>query len=179
MAQLSDFSPEDADVIVGLPCRVGLHISFSEDEDGEGDDAREMGALESCLREVAGVQDGEDLIRAIAAEVLRIKDEKHDSWSQGVFNITPQCERAVLLLKSYASAAEVKAYIAMVLAVASAVAGAHGEFDEEEDAGGGFFGKVLRKISGGADSPSSDPANVSAAEDDAIAAITAALQKNV
>ncbi|PCK00502.1 MAG: hypothetical protein COA45_01600 [Zetaproteobacteria bacterium] len=181
MTQLSSFSDDDIELIVSLPYRVGMHVSFSEDEEGEQDDEREMRALESCIKEIAKLYEGSELTKEIALEVLRSRD-KWESWSQGVFNIEPQCEKAVLVLKAQASEAEVKSYIKMILEIASAVAQAYGEFGEEPAPEKGFFGKALSRIVGEFSGLSSEdanhPMNVSAAEDSAISSIAVALRKN-
>lgn len=181
MTQLSSFSSDDVELIVSLPYRVGMHVSFSEDEDGDQDDKRELSALEDCIKEIYKIHEGVGLTKEIASEVLKSKD-KWSSWSQGVFNIEPQCEKAILALKVEASDGEVKDYIKMVLEIASSVAQAYGEFGEEQEPEKGFFGKALSKIvgeiSGLSDDDASHPMNVSAAEDSAISSIAAALRKN-
>ena len=181
MTQLSSFSGEDAELIVSLAYRVGMHVSFTEDEEGEQDDEREMRALETCVREIAKLHEGSELMKEIASEVLRSKD-KWPSWSEGVFNIEPQCEKAVLVLKATASEGDVKGYIKMLLEIASAVAQAYGEFGEEQAPEKGFFGKAIGRIVGEFSGLSSEdvnhPMNVSAAEDSAISSIAAALRKN-
>ena len=181
MTQLSSFSAEDAELIVSLPYRVGMHVSYADDEDGEQDDEREMRALEACVREIAKVHEGPELTKQIASELLNSKD-KWSQWSEGVFNIEPLCERTILVLKAGASEDEVKDYIKVVLEVASAVAQAYGEFGEVEEPEKGFFGNAMSKIVGGFSSMSADdanhPMNISAAEDSAISCIAVALKKN-
>lgn len=181
MTQLSAFSAEEVETIVSLPYRVGIHVSYADDEDGEQDDELETRALEACLKEVVKTHEAVPLSQEIAQEVLDSKD-KWDNWTQGVFNIEPQCEKAVALLKSQASESEVKDYIKMTLEVASAVAQAYGEFGEEQEPEKGFFGNVMGKIMGGFSTMGEDdtghPMNVSPAEDSAISRISKALKKN-
>jgi len=182
MAKLSDFSAEDVDLIVSLPYRVGMHVSFADDEDGEQDDALEMKALETCFVEISKIQGGSALTQEIASEVLSSR-ARWETWSEGVFNIEPLCEKAVLALKAQADEGEVKAYIKMTLDVAASVASAYGEFGEEVAPEKGFFGKAMGNIIGGFAKMSADdanhPMNVSAAEDSAISRIAAALKKNI
>ncbi len=181
MTQISDFSNEDTEIIISLPYRVGMHISYADDEDGEQDDEREMQAIEVCIKEIAKLYEGSSFIREVAAETLAAKD-KWPSWSEGVFNIEPSCEKAVLILKSQVSDDDVKNYIKMVLEIATVVAQAYGEFGEESVPEKGFFGKAISRIAGGFSGMSSDdaahPMNISAAEDSAISNIAAALKKN-
>lgn len=177
MSQLSLFSPEDAELLVSLPYRVGVSISFTEDEEGEGDDDREMEALESCIKEVAKLHQGSAIVSEVARRILESKS-KWEAWSnQGVFNIAPECERAVRALKPVVNAQELKSYKKMILEIATAVAQASGEFGDVHKKKG-FFGKVMEKVVGGfANDDGSHPMNVSAAENDAIKAIKSALSK--
>lgn len=173
MTQLSDFSPEEIGSIVALPYRVGMHISFAEDEDGEQDDELEMRALEASIREISKNKTG--LVAEIAAEVLNRKSD-WEKWSEGVFNIEPMCKQAILTLESKASADEAKAYVRMNIEIAHSVAQAYGEFGEDKPESG-FFGKMMSTIVERMNSDeSSHPMNVSAAEESAIARIKSAMK---
>lgn len=182
MTSLSDFSDQDAEVIVSLPYRVGMHVSYADDEDGEGDDELEMRALEACMREVVKHQESCALTKEIASEILSSKD-RWDAWAEGVFNIEPLCEKAVLALQAQADESEVKAYVKMTLEIAASVAQAYGEFGEEAEPEKGFFGKAMGALMGGFSGMSADdanhPMNISAAEDSAISRISAALKRHM
>lgn len=180
MAKLSFFTEEDIEAIISLPYRVGMHVSYAEDEDGEQDDEREMRALRACLAEIARVHEGQELTKEIAAATLNAED-KWEAWSQGVFNIEPLCEKAVVALKTQAGQEEVKDFIKMTINVATSVAQAYGEFGDASEPEKGFFGKVMGGIVKTVSSLSADdashPMNVSAAEDSAISNIAFALKK--
>ncbi len=182
MTQLSCFSDEDIKTIISLPYRVGINVSYADDEDGERDDEAEMRALEACISEVAKLQEGEGLVKEVATKVLDSKDD-WDSWSQGVFNIEPLCEKAVLALKTHASDDEIRSYIKMIVEIATTVAQAYGEFGEEIEPDKGFFAKAANKIAsrfaGLSGDDANHPMNVSASESDAISSIIAALKKNI
>ncbi len=182
MTQLSCFSDEDAELIISLPYRVGINVSYADDEDGQRDDDLEMQALSACLQEIVKMDDISDFPKEVISKTLGQKD-KWPEWSQGVFNIAPLCERAVLVLKTQASDDEVRDYIKVVLEIASAVAQAYGEFGEDPEPEKGFFSKAMSKIVGGLSGMSGDdanhPMNISAAEDSAISSIAAALKKNI
>lgn len=172
MTQLSDFSPEEIGSIVALPYRIGLHVSYAEDEDGEKDDALEMRSLEACIREISKNKQG--LVAEIAAEVLKRKGD-WERWSEGVFNIEPMCKQALLTLERKVSKDEAKAYVRMNIEVAHSVAQAYGEFGEDAPEPG-FFGKLMGTIVERMNSNElSHPMNVSAAEESAIERIKAAL----
>ncbi len=179
MTKLSFFTDEEVNTIISLPYRVGMHVSYAEDEEGEVDDEREMRALELCIREIARLHQGEEFTKEVASAILDSRN-KWAEWSEGVFNIEPQCEKAILILKEQASKEEIKDYIKMVLDIATSVAQAYGEFGEEQKEKG-FFGKVMGGIVSSVVGVSADdknhPMNVSAAEDSAISNIAAALRK--
>ncbi len=179
MTSLSDFSPEDRDIIASLPYRVGIHVSYADDEDGERDDELEVLAMEGCLKALARHHDGESLTKEISSYILKSKD-KWDAWSQGVFNITPLCEDAVKRLQVTANSSEVQDYIKSTLNIATAVAQAYGEFGEEVEEPKGFFGSVMGRIAEAVSSVDDEnhPMNVSAAEESAITRIADALKKH-
>ncbi len=182
MTQLSCFSDEDIEIIVSLPYRAAMNVSYADDEEGECDDEREMHALKTCIIEIAKLHEGVALTKEIAENLLNSQD-KWLSWSQGVFNIEMLCERAILALKAQASDDEIRSYVEMVLELATTVAQAYGEFGEEEEPEKGFFGKAVSIIAGGfrgeGKSYENHPMNVSASEDCAISNIAAALKKNM
>ena len=176
MTQISEFSAEDYQHIVSLPYRVGMHVSYADDEEGEKDDELEMRALQASIREMAKIHHETPLIQHIAEETLKQR-EQWRSWEDGVFNIEPLCRQAVIALEKYASKDDVKAYQAMIVEIATSVAQAYGEFGVEEEKAEGFFGGLMQKIAGGIASggEANHPMNVSAAEDTAIQNIKDAL----
>ncbi|MBI1301740.1 MAG: hypothetical protein GC137_08805 [Alphaproteobacteria bacterium] len=176
MTDISAFSEEDKDAIISLPYRVGLHVSYAEDEDGEVDDELEIGSIVAVLEHIASNYKGLD--QQIAQAALNHK-EKWESWGQGVFVIEPKCEKAVLAIKKYASESEVKSYIKMVIEVATAVAEAYGEFGQGAEKKEGFANFIGNIFGGFSKSDANHPMNVSAAEDTAISSISAALKKNL
>ncbi|MCK5385138.1 MAG: hypothetical protein KAJ29_06125 [Alphaproteobacteria bacterium] len=184
MTTLSSFTPEEADLIISLPYRVGMHVSYSEDEGGERDDALEMKALESVLRDVVKNEEKDgSLAQEVARATLEGK-EKWEAWSQGVFNIEPLCEKTITMLKTQASVDEVKDYIRICLEIAGSVARAYGEFGEDdaaEEECSGIIGKIMGEISrimpGTKGREAHHPMNISAAEDSAVERISAAMEK--
>lgn len=173
MAVLSDFSDEEKESIVSLPYRAGMNISYAEDEDGEEDDVREMQALEMALLRLRSEHEGR-LNAEIIAEIIAQRD-KWETWSQGVFNMEPQCKQAMVALKTKADISEIKAYIDMVVEIAQSVAQAHGEFGEPA-VEKGFFGKIVDSLTGKGQA-AHHPMNMSAGESDAIKSIKTALKK--
>lgn len=175
MTLLSALSPEDAELVVRLPFRAGVHISYVEDEGGENDDRLEMRALEAGIHEVAAHQNSE-LIRYIAQRILERKPE-WDTWTEGVFDLSGECKRAASIVEHHFSEDDVDSYKKMVMSVARAVAQAYGEFGMDEAEEPGFFSGLMKKIVGGLsrDSDADQPMNVSAAEDSALEVLKEAL----
>lgn len=179
MTALSIFTDEEQELIISLPYRAGLWVSYAEDEDGEEDDEKEMAALESALTEIAGLHADNEFMRDVMQATLARKDQ-WPSWSQGVFQTPNLAQQAIAILKQKATAGDAKNYRATVMEIATAVAQAYGEFGEEEEPDSGFFGGVMARIAGGFSGLSHDdeghPMNVSAAEDSAISRLSAALK---
>lgn len=176
MSALSAIPPEQQEILIALPYKAGMAISYAEDEEGEDDDARETKALETALKlHAAPKQTGTaDLIAEIVTQTLARRAD-WPRWSEQTFAIEPECEKAVKILKSHASETEIRAYIAMMLDVTTRVAQAYGEFGMPEEKPKGIMGFV-KKIMGGPDT-ANQPMNVSPAEDDSITRITKALKK--
>ncbi len=181
MTILSHYSPEEIEQIVSLPYRAGMNVSYAEDEDGERDDELEMQALENTIQAFATNHEGEALTKEIAAEIINRKDQ-WETWSQGVFNIEPACEKAINALKTHAGEAEIKDYIKMVLDISNSVAQSYGEFGEGAHAPTGFMAKissVVKSVVSSGSGEEAHPMNVSAAEDTAISNIAKALKSAV
>ncbi|MEM7680044.1 MAG: hypothetical protein AAF182_03470 [Pseudomonadota bacterium] len=180
MTHISEFSAEEAERLMALPYKVGMYVSYADDEDGEGDDQKEMQALEESIKAVAGLYETQPFIQVIADQTLNMKME-WPRWAASAFQVENEIKTAVSLLRAKASDEELKAFRTMLVEIATTVAQAHGEFssfDEEEQKNG--FGALVGKIvSGFSDISKEDenhPMNVSAAEDSAIEDIKKALR---
>lgn len=174
MSQLSSFDTQEIELLVSLPYQAGIHVSYAEDEEGEGDDEYEMEALESAVLEVAKRHEKSDLVREVAQEILKRRDE-WPQWSEHVFNLDQKCKQAVLLLNGRVSLDEARAYRSFVLDIATSVAQAYGEFGLGAVKKSGISG-LIKKIIGKDTSIAGHPMNMSAAEDSAIKALAAAMK---
>ncbi|GJL85114.1 MAG: hypothetical protein DHS20C02_08890 [Micavibrio sp.] len=181
MSELSIFSDEEITLLTSLPYKVGVWISHADDEEGEADDEREMKSLSACLKAVAKEYDGPGLVDDIARETLK-REPFWMEWTDQSYNILPDCEQALVLLKEKAGLQDAKNYKSALLEIAATVAQAYGEFNgfdevpEEE----GFFGSIVNKVVGGFSGMSKDdanhPMNISPSEDSAISQLAAALK---
>ncbi len=166
MTALSDFSRDEAELFASLPYKVGIWMSYTDDQDGDADDEREAKTLTSGLRQFAKANKDKPLVSQILEESLRRRD-RWEQWADQSFNVTLDIQKAVTLLRGKKiSPDDLKAFKRVLMEIGTAVAQAaneYGAFDEAESEG--FFGKIIGKFSG---DESGHPMNVSAAEDSAL-----------
>lgn len=172
MGELDIFSEDESALLARTLYKVGVWISYAEDEEGEEDDVREMKALESCIAAVAKKYDGPGLVDDIAREVF-VRRSQWDEWADGCFNALDDVKTAINVMRAHGSETDQKRFKAALVEVAQTVAmayGEFGEFDDEDEKSG--FGALLGKITGGFAKLTADdkdhPMNISAAEGSAI-----------
>ncbi len=181
MTHLSSFSAEESELLVSLPYKVGMWMSYADDEDGERDDEKEMAALEHCIKAIAGLYEDQPFVKEVAAQTLRLRSE-WARWETQAFHVPAEAEKAVSLLKSKATSDELKNYGSALIEVATIVAQAYGEFssfDEAEPESTGFGALVGKIVSGFSELSKDDddhPMNISASEDSAIAQLAQILK---
>lgn len=180
MTHISEFSAEEVECLISLPYKVGLYISYADDEHDEDDDDKEKDALEASIKAVAGLYEEKPFIQSVAEQTLALKSE-WPRWATGAFQVEAEAQKAVSLLSSKASKDELKAYRTMLVEIATTVAQAHGEFNsfdaEEQKSGfGALVGKIVSGFSGIDKDDDNHPMNVSAAEDSAIETLKQALR---
>lgn len=175
MTDLSVFSMAESELLVSLPYKVGVWVGYAEDEEGEADDERESKALQACIKEIASLHDDVPFIKALVAQTLRLRSE-WPRWQTQSFHVTDDAAKAMSLLKSKATAAELKAYRAMLMEIATSVAQAHGEFGQWDEADEGFFARIAGKLKSLSQDSDDHPMNISAAEETAISELAAVLK---
>lgn len=177
MTVLSEMNPEDRGLLIGLPYRVGVWMSHSDDEDGEADDKTELRTLERVITSISTVYEQSAFVQEIMRETLSRK-EKWATWADHSFDILADCEKAVTVLKANVPAGDLKDYRSALLHVAEAVAAAYGEFGmgayEEESKFGSFLNNIVAKFK--SSEPEVDVANISPAEQDALKRLKTALR---
>ncbi len=176
MSALRSMQPEDIGLLIGLPYRVGVWMSHSDDEDGEGDDIREMKALEHIIKSIARVHEQSEFVQEVARLTLSKKD-RWPVWADHSFDILSDCEKAVSVLKSNVNDNDLKDYRKTLISIAETVAAAYGEFGmgagDDENILKGFLGKVTSKLKG--EAQAADFMNISPAEGEALERLKAAL----
>lgn len=182
MSTLADFSDEERALLVCLPYKVGVFIGHADDVEGEQDDDREMAALETCIRAIAGLHADKPFTSEVFAQTLAMKDE-WAGWAAQSWHVPDEARAAVASLRARASEGTLKNYRAALMEIATTVAQAHGEFgqfDEDEDTSGGIFGGLVSKITQGlarlGEDDADHPMNISASEGGALSQLREALK---
>lgn len=177
MSVLSEMNPEERGLLIGLPYRVGVWMSHSDDEAGQGDDIKEMNALESIIRSIARVHEQSAFVQEVARETLARK-EKWETWAAHSFDILADCEKAIDILKREVGTGDAKDYRNTLLYIAETVAAAYGEFGMgahvDEERLGGFLTKIIGRFRG--EDQEAAFMNISPAEDDALNRLKMALR---
>lgn len=179
--EISDLSGHELELLASIPYKVGVYVSHADDEDGEIDDEREMKALSSCIKAIAGLHEDQPVVADIMRQTMAMHGD-WPKWASFSFRAPEEAAQAMSILKSKAGEQTQKNFRAAVMEVATMVAQAYGEFGEFEndDMGDGLFSGIVSKIAGKLSALGQDdaghPMNISAAEDTALAEISAALQ---
>ncbi len=180
MSQLDSFTPEDRELLISLFYRVGVFVSYAEDEDGEQDDELEMKALERILLAIAKYEKKSEFAMNMAREAIRHKDD-WERWNNQTFQVVDDCRKAALMLYNVVPETDFNRYRYCLIKIAETVASAYGEFgvDDFEDENEGFFSRVVDKLSTGLKSSKEDDGfmNITSAEDQAIIDLKNALKK--
>ena len=178
MSQLDLISPEERDLVIGLPYRVGVFVSHADDEGGEEDDEKEMQALERILTAIARQHEKSPFVQDVLQQTIASKDQ-WPSWAEQTFSVAADAEKIMQVLSTQLPEADWKIYRGLLVRVGRTVAEAYGEFGEEfdDEASGGLFGKLVDKITGRAEDTADEAhINISAAEDAALSELAAALR---
>ncbi len=178
---LEKFSAEDAGLLAGLPYRVGIWMSETDDDIGEYDDESEYAALEKIITEIAKLHDDTPFVQEVCAQTLASR-AKWPDWADDSLKILPDCRKAVALVKEQVSLQSAKNFRAALMEIASTVAQASGEFedfhevDHTETILGGIVSRIVGGISKLSHKDESHPVNISPAEDSALSRLSAALR---
>ena len=151
MPTLTDLSTEDADLIAGLPYRVGLWAGRIDPEGTSKITPEEIAALEDALAKAAAKHD----VTGQVARATAQHKNRWPAWGDALETVPADCVQARQVLSGALPADDERLYCRWLLAIATSVAGAHGEFDTGE-ALGGPVGEFFSKISEGRDFARSD-----------------------
>ena len=129
MANLSNFTPEERELIVSIPFRVGMWISDSDDnEKSKMDDKRERQALELTISKMAKAHRK----MPFAAEIMRdvqANKNKWPAWEQKAAenDVLQDIQKAIAICRDKTSKKEVSQFKQTVWNIGMIVAQAYGE----------------------------------------------------
>ncbi|MCI0405127.1 MAG: hypothetical protein L0209_03480 [candidate division Zixibacteria bacterium] len=136
MSFLDNLMPEEQDMLVSLPYRVGLWVSQSDSRGGEGSDEEERQALFNILNGFAEEVFGCETMQHIISATMTRRDE-WSRWSINLESVVPDCRRAVDILSEAVDPKEVNGFKHHLMDIGEAVALAFREETESD-----FFQKI-------------------------------------
>ena len=134
MANLSNFTPEERELIISVPYRVGIWISDADNcEKSKFDDKRERQALELAIARMAKSHKK----MPFAAEIMRdveANKSKWDVWNQKTAenDVLQDIQKAIELCRNKTSKAELSQFKQAVWNVGMIVAQAFGEYKDPD-----------------------------------------------
>ncbi|MBK6895391.1 MAG: hypothetical protein IPH06_02210 [Alphaproteobacteria bacterium] len=131
MSFLNQMDPDDRDMVVSLPYRVGLRVSKSDDTGGNESDEQEMQALSSILSGYAQEVFGSETVQYIISETIS-KRNKWPEWSGTLEKVEDDCHKAIDVLSSVVDQKEVNAFKQHLIEIGESVAMA---FREQQNLG--------------------------------------------
>lgn len=143
MTTLSAFTPEDQDLLVKVPCLVGLWVSHADDNEGDQDDQVEYAQLKAIITKLAKRHTDDELVD----DTLRALQSTFDNrdFHFDVDQIQTQVVAAVRIIATTASMTEAKAYASALLSIGTAVARAASEeagYEGANDTDDSFISRV-------------------------------------
>ncbi|MCC6597736.1 MAG: hypothetical protein IT559_02985 [Alphaproteobacteria bacterium] len=129
MSILEDFIPEQKELLVSLPYRVGLFVSQSDRSGGAEAQAIELQALASIIHGFSQDVFGSEFLQYVMGEVLA-RQSGWQSWAEEMDHVPRQCRQAREILATRLDEKEIKAYTTRLMEIAEAVALAFCEYGE-------------------------------------------------
>ncbi|HOO82767.1 MAG TPA: hypothetical protein PK513_09715 [Alphaproteobacteria bacterium] len=133
MSVLDQLSAQQRTLIVSLPYRAGLWVSYSDDEGGEEAHQKELTALANLIDGFSQQVFGSELLQYIMCETLKRKDE-WVNWSGDLEKIPGECAEALQVLSAHVDEKDVKVYAMRLMELGEAVAVAFREHDKPSGA---------------------------------------------
>jgi|JI10StandDraft_1071094.scaffolds.fasta_scaffold149328_3 hypothetical protein len=179
MSLLDPFSEDEKTLLVSLPYKAGLWVSLS-DEKGQGTArARELKTIEAVIARLSEGQFASAFAHEVVAQTYARREE-WPSWSLQTGVVPDEARRAVTLVASQLMPHDAEAYVQMIMNIAYETAYAYREFDQSLSIPIRFWVslKLLWEAfirTGNRDYRIESVANISLAEDEAIAVLASAL----
>ncbi len=174
MSDFNIFHPDEQNLLAGSVYKVGVWMSHIDDEGASSADEKERAALERILKKSAGKFSSHPIIAEIASEALRRKNY-WAAWDLDAESALDDIAQGIKLLDGRLVDNEVKAYKELVMGVATYIAGA---FDESQDDADdkGLWGSLSNLVVGVANPALKADLNTSPDEDTALTDLTEVLR---
>jgi len=172
MSELQRFLPADQDVLVGLFYRIGQWMSHIDDTDTtEKSEQAEEEQMFKILNKLANSKNTGQLCSEIAEESIRQKGS-WARWSQNTDTVLADVAKAKELIKGQSNAQEFVSFGRCLVTIATSVARAYREANDEEHKETGFMSWLSEKKANVAlalsDFDAHKDLNISPAEDTAL-----------
>jgi hypothetical protein len=154
MSTKSDYTPEEWQLLTGIPWAVGLAVVLAEDKGGRKAIAKELAALASAPEQVAATMINNQLIQSALPDVLvspaadKIKAHSREKGDieRTIYQDTYRlCQQVATTLKAKSTADESAGYKRFIIEVGRAVAEAVADA-EYLGIGGGTVSSYERKL---------------------------------
>ncbi|MCB9990890.1 MAG: hypothetical protein H6867_05875 [Rhodospirillales bacterium] len=134
MSYLEKFTDEERHFLISLPYRTGLWVSESDDEGGDDSAEAEMQALESIITGYSEDFLKSEFVEELMRATLAHKDQ-WEAWRSDLATVPEDCRKAVEIVQAYLETREVLSFKQNLMEIATAVAMAYCEVEEESQAG--------------------------------------------
>jgi len=124
---LDQLMPDQRNLLVSLPYRVGLYISQSDQSGGDESDQAEMDALSSIVVAYSQEIFGAETVQYIVGETVQRKAE-WEEWSKDLETLEGECHKAIDILSEAVDEKEVSAFKRSLLEIGESVALAFREY---------------------------------------------------
>ena len=124
---LDQLLPDQRDLLVSLPYRVGLYVSQSDTSGGNESDEAEMQALSSIITAYSQEVFGAETVQYVVGETVQRKSE-WKGWSKDLEMLEGECHKAIDILSEAVDEKEVSAFKRSLLEIGESVALAFREY---------------------------------------------------
>lgn len=184
---LDDFEECDQELLVSMPYKAGIWMSYADMDGGTAAFKREAQALSRIIEATAENFCESSFVQEVAEQTLARRD-RWDDWQKNPDNFPCECQRSIEIIAGEVSPEDVVSFKSTLLEVALAVARAYNERFEKKDFrqkistyAGIWVERALARINGvGEDRVSAyDAVNISPQEEDALKDLARALSADM
>lgn len=126
---LESLTPQQREIIVSLPYRVGLLVSHSDQSGGQAAQQQELDTLANMMEGFTQQVFGSELLQHVMAGTMDGRTE-WTRWGEAFDSVYDDCATAVEILYGLTDDKEVGAYRTRLLEIGESVAMAFREFEE-------------------------------------------------